>query len=184
MFKHKVSATLTSQEMNSSNSTAADPSNGLSFPMVTPQRIGVTQGEQRLIEEMKTIYENGVFNAQDKHEVNKVKQVTRKIIFPGLKFCRGEGSLKKNNLSFGMCHERINLTKKCYANTLMEECGLVFDNTIPSIKRRTNWWKTYGPAVKREIRRVRSAKNMHVRDLVQQGKFGSECDASVDGNLS
>lgn len=184
MFKHKVSAKTTSQQMNASNNTAANQSGGSSTSLVTPQRIVVTPAEQRLIEEMKTIYENGVFHAQDKHEVNKVKQVTRKIIFPGLKFCRGEGSLKKNNLSFGMCHERINLTKKCYANTLMEECGLVFDNTIPSIKRRTNWWKTYGHAVKREIRRVRSAKNMHVRDLVQQGKFGSECDASVDGNLS
>jgi len=184
VFKHKVSAKTTSQQMNASNNTAANQSGGSSTSLVTPQRIVVTPAEQRLIEEMKTIYENGVFHAQDKHEVNKVKQVTRKIIFPGLKFCRGEGSLKKNNLSFGMCHERINLTKKCYANTLMEECGLVFDNTIPSIKRRTNWWKTYGHAVKREIRRVRSAKNMHVRDLVQQGKFGSECDASVDGNLS
>ena len=48
---------------------------------------------------------------------------------------------------------------------LMEECGLVFDNTVTSIKKRTMWWKTYGNAVKREIRRVRSAKNMHVRDL-------------------
>jgi len=160
---------MTSQELNASNDNAG---------MVTPP-------EHKLIEEMKAIYENGTFNAQDTHEVNKVKQVTRKIIFPGLKFCRGEGMAKKNNLSFGKCHERLNLTKKCYANTLMEECGLVFDNTVLSIRKRTVWWKTYGNAVKREIRRVRSAKNMHVRDLVQQGKFGCECDTcSVDSNVS
>ena len=99
MFKHKVSAKMTSQQINASNNTAANQSEGSSTSLVTPQRIVVTPAEQRLIEEMKTIYENGVFHAQDKHEVNKVKQVTRKIIFPGLKFCRGEGSLKKT-----ICH--------------------------------------------------------------------------------
>jgi len=65
---------MTSQELNASNDNAG---------MVTPP-------EHKLIEEMKAIYENGTFNAQDTHEVNKVKQVTRKIIFPGLKFCREE----------------------------------------------------------------------------------------------
>jgi len=73
-----------------------------------------------------------------------------------------------------------------YANMIMKECGLVLDMTIvpSSIKRRTHWWKMYGQAVnKQEIRIVQSAKNMHVRDLVHQGKFGSDCNTFVDGNL-
>ena len=64
---------MTSQDLDASSDHAG---------LVTPER--------KLIEVMKAIYDNGVFNAQDTHEVNKVKQVTRKIIFPGLKFCRGE----------------------------------------------------------------------------------------------
>ena len=99
MFKHKVSAKTTSQQMNASNNTAVNQSGCSSTSLVTPQRIVVTPAEQRLIEEMKTIYENGVFHAQDKHEVNKVKQVTRKVIFLSLKFCSGEGMRRKNNLS-------------------------------------------------------------------------------------
>ena len=64
---------MTSQDLDASSDHAG---------LVTPER--------KLIEVMKAIYDNGVFNAQDTHEVNKVKQVTRKIIFPGLKFCREE----------------------------------------------------------------------------------------------
>ena len=50
------------------------------------------------------------------------------------------------------------------------------ENTMTSLNKRTNWWKTNGRvtngrAVKREIRRVRSSKNTHVRDLIRQGKF-------------
>mgnify|MGYP001199849348 CR=1 FL=1 len=72
---------MTSQDLDASSDHAG---------LVTPER--------KLIEVMKAIYDNGVFNAQDTHEVNKVKQVTRKIIFPGLKFCRGEKNVMRIRL--------------------------------------------------------------------------------------
>jgi len=72
---------MTSQDLDASSDHAG---------LVTPER--------KLIEVMKAIYDNGVFNAQDTHEVNKVKQVTRNIIFPGLKFCRGERNVMRIRL--------------------------------------------------------------------------------------
>ena len=138
---------------------------------------GEVISSQQLYDRMMHWYNDGVHVDPDDHETGKVRNITRKILFKGLKFCTGEGrpttgSLKQRAEKFvvGKCHERPDLTKGNYANHLMTKCGFEFKGTYDSITCRTKWWKTYQHCVRNEIRSRRSQVNSRMRALVTQGK--------------
>jgi hypothetical protein len=138
---------------------------------------GEVISSQQLYDRMIHWYNDGVNVDPDDHEADKVRNITRKTLFKGLKFCTGEGrptgSLTRGAEQFivGKCHERPDLTKGNYANHLMTKCGFEFKGTYDSIKERTKWWKTYQHCVRNEIRSKRSQVNSRMRALVTQGKI-------------
>ena len=125
---------------------------------------------------MMDIYNDGIHVDPDAHESDKVRKLVRTYLFNGLKFCTGEGrpsnSLKQRSerIAVGKCHDRPDLTQVSYANHLMSKCGVDVKPTLESIRRRTRWWKTYGPQVQKEIRSKRSQINCKLRKHVVQGE--------------
>jgi len=125
---------------------------------------------------MMNVYNDGVHVDPDAHESYKVRKLVRSYLFNGLKFCTGEGrpsnSLKQlsERIAVGKCHDRPDLTQNSYANHLMSKCGVDDKPSLESIRRRTRWWKTYGPQVQKEIRAKRSQINSKLRKHVVQGE--------------
>ena len=125
---------------------------------------------------LTAIYDNGIYIEPDLHETDKIRKITREYLFPGLKFCLGEG--RPNNAKyvlsdkelFGKCHERPDLTKKNYANKVKTSCGIDVAPTLTNIKERAQWWKTYNRIILLEIRRKRSQMNTKIKTTIYQGK--------------
>ena len=74
--------------------------------------------DEDLLIALIAIYDNGIYIEPDFHETDKIRKITREYLFPGSKFCLGEG--RPNNAKyvlsdkklFGKFHERPDLTKK------------------------------------------------------------------------
>ena len=99
----------------------------------------------------------------------------RNEIFPGLKFCLGEGRPGKMNYQqsdkylFGKSHEKPDLRVSNYANRIMTLCGLKHMSTIQSISKRGKWWKTYNKSILLEMRRKRGQMNTTIKRKIYQG---------------
>ena len=127
-------------------------------------------------------YLSGQWQDEDEYEITKLRQVVRNHIFKHLKFVKGEGSIpcakkdrkskKRNQLLFGMCHERPDLTKQTgYECTILRLVGM--HETDSSITAQALWWKTYNGYVHQEIRQLRGRMNNAMKISITQGELQS-----------
>ena len=130
----------------------------------------------------ETVYLSGQWKDEDEYEITKIRQVVRNHIFKHLKFVKGEGTVpcakkdrkskKKNELLFGMCHERPDLTKQTgYECKILRLVGM--NETITSIETQALWWKTYNSYVHQEIRQLRGRMNNSMKMSITQGEYNN-----------
>ena len=126
----------------------------------------------------ETVYLSGQWKDEDEYEITKIRQVVRNHIFKHLKFVKGEGTIpsfkkdrktkKRDQLLYGMCHERPDLTKQGgYELKILRLMGLSELNT--SIAAQALWWKTYNSYVHQEIRQMRGRINASMKLAISQG---------------
>ena len=124
------------------------------------------------------IYLSGQWKDEDEYEITKLRQVIRNHIFKHLNFFKGEGtkpcskkdhkSRKKDQLLFGMCHERPDLTKEGgYELKILRLMGMSEIDT--PITTQALWWKTYNSYVHQEIRQLRGRINAAMKHTISQG---------------
>ena len=127
----------------------------------------------------EAVYLSGQWQDEDEYEINKLRQVIRNHVFKHLKFVKGEGTIpcakkdrkakKKQQLLFGMCHERPDLTKlDGYECTILRLVGMNENST--SITAQALWWKTYNGFVHQEIRQMRGRMNNAMKVAITQGE--------------
>ncbi len=126
------------------------------------------------------IYLSGQWKDEDEYEITKLRQVIRNHIFKHLKFVKGEGTIpsfkkdrktkKRDQLLYGMCHERPDLTKQGgYELKILRLMGMSEINT--SITAQALWWKTYNSYVHHEIKQMRGRINAAMKLAISQGVF-------------
>ena len=126
------------------------------------------------------IYLSGQWKDEDEYEITKLRQVIRNHIFKHLKFVKGEGTIpssrkdrktkKRVQLTYGMCHERPDLTKQGgYELKILRLMGMSEINT--SITAQALWWKTYNSYVHHEIKQMRGRINAAMKLAITQGVF-------------
>ena len=127
---------------------------------------------------IEMIYLSGQWEEVDEYEISKLRQVIRNHIFKHVKFVKGEGAKpcakkdlktkKANQLLFGKCHERPDLTKLTgYECQILRMVGL--SEIDATIIKQALWWKTYNSQVHKEIRQMRGRMNAAMKTSIRQG---------------
>ena len=75
---------------------------------------------------------------------------------------------KTNQLTFGKCHERPDLTKLTgYECQILRMVGL--SEIDATIFKQALWWKTYNSHVHKEIRQMRRRMHVAMKTSITQG---------------